>query len=717
MNPNPNSYLFQNINRGQQQPLTPVVGVVPTVIKPTVIHSNGGHGSTNLNNFVVIQPQYQQPQQQNPYQHQQQQIYQQQQQIYQQQINKPPSPNPIQQQPQPSTPFSDYLTKIFDKFNNFSNYHLGVDLSQFDKYEVPSQREFNSIALKIKQNQHIHTGLMPFILATEQYQPPNEFNKVDVIQYYLDGLLSLLVVKSLSGEKTKYDKQIPLFIVKCKSMIEKLSKYLQQQLYNSSNNCNSNSSIVLQNQQKNNPIINHFNKELDMIKNIIVYIQSHEINSETSVYFSKTLFSLLSNKGYFWTIEENNENLKLQYYDIICTDLNRLVQSNAKDNQFKYLMGCYCYSYFKICQGIHNIDSSRFISWPTQKSFDPKIYQLLKSSLEISNNNFVEAFKDPISGSYMWLIYAKTCSLLNYEDKAHIWIQYFINEAYDRVSAASFIQFDPDIAHYRTHDWFIEIMKSIEDEKKNRLIEEQKNAASIASAPITINNNNSNNNNNNNQTITYSGSPSIHGNPGVYELYQEFKENLFLNGMVFKNMNHDTQLIGSNILTDLNSLHPPLQSKEVEIAQKRLDERLELYMLKNSKEIPGDGNCQMHALSDQIYDDIGHSQEIRKTIVDWLRKNKDFQLPNGATLNQFVMSNNWDDYCDEMAKLGNWGDHLTLLAAAEIYGMKISIISSVESSSNFFIEIIPTKIKKEKVLLLSHYAEFHYGSLGLIHNP
>jgi len=711
---NPNGYIFQQIQRGQPQ----------GIIHPTIIHNvnkttpnsttaiTGVHG----NNVVLIQPQYQQqqplPQQQIPHNVQ---VVQPQQQVYQQPIVSPT----LQQQPQhPLNPFSGYLVKIYEKINSFSTYHLGSDLVLFDKCSVPTPKEFSSIALKIKHNQHIHTQLLPFVLPSEPYQTPREFNKVDVIQYFLDGLSSLLVVKLLSGDKTIYDKQIPLFRVKCKSMIEKLSKYYQYQQQQQQINCNN--SIVQQQQQQNqqqqqqqqkilNPIVNHFNRELEMIKNINEYIQTGEINSEASVHLSKTLFSLLTNKGHFWSIEENNENLKLQHYNIIYSDLQRLTISNPKDPSFKYLFGCYCYSFFKIYQALHNIDSSRFISYSSHKSFDSKIYEILKFYLETSNRNLVEAFKDPISSTVIWLIYAKTCCLLNFEDKAHIWIQYFINEAYDRVSAASIIQFDPDIAHYRNESWFIEIMKSIEEEKKNRIIEEEK----------LINNNNNNNTNttsNTGNTTTYSGSPSINGNPGVYELYQEFKDNLFLNGMVLKNMNHDTELIGSNILNDLN-LHPPLQSKEVELAQKRLDERLELYLLKNSKEIPGDGNCQMHALSDQIYGDISHSQEIRKTIVEWLKKNKDFQLPNGATLNQFVNNNNWDDYCAEMAKLGNWGDHLTLLAAAEIYGMKISIISSVESTSNFFIEIIPTKIKKEQVLLLSHYAEFHYGSLCFINNP
>ncbi|EGC29451.1 hypothetical protein DICPUDRAFT_84523 [Dictyostelium purpureum] len=156
-------------------------------------------------------------------------------------------------------------------------------------------------------------------------------------------------------------------------------------------------------------------------------------------------------------------------------------------------------------------------------------------------------------------------------------------------------------------------------------------------------------------------------------------------------------------------LQPP-QLSEVEKAHKRLNKRLELYQLMERREIPGDGNCQMHALSDQLYGNLNHSRAIRNIIVTWLRKNRGFSLSNGATLSEFVTTTSWDQYCNNMSKNGTWGDHLTLVAAAEIFRINISIISSVETQSNFVTEITPSK-KSDHGILLSHFAEFHYGSL------
>jgi len=153
------------------------------------------------------------------------------------------------------------------------------------------------------------------------------------------------------------------------------------------------------------------------------------------------------------------------------------------------------------------------------------------------------------------------------------------------------------------------------------------------------------------------------------------------------------------------------ENEYVKKQKQRLQERLELYQLKPKRDIPGDGNCQMYAVSDQMYDRIDKSVEIRKNVVVWLRNHKDWELPNGAILHQFVHDRPWEDYCTAMAKDGCWGDHLTLLAMSELYGVIISILSSVEGD-NFITEIHPTVKKMDKVVMLSHYAEFHYGSLA-----
>jgi hypothetical protein len=178
--------------------------------------------------------------------------------------------------------------------------------------------------------------------------------------------------------------------------------------------------------------------------------------------------------------------------------------------------------------------------------------------------------------------------------------------------------------------------------------------------------------------------------------------------------------------------------------------------------IPGDGNCQFASLSDQLFGTLFYADAIRANIVGWLRRNGDLELvrflafpfaslryfaltvflvppsaaqPNGAKMREFVHTGTWDEYCSQMvladfictyvvtgadvssnvtclvqAVTGTWGDHLTLVAASELFGRPITIISSV-NDSNFMADIVPRVTRTTKPIFLSHYAEFHYTSI------
>jgi len=146
---------------------------------------------------------------------------------------------------------------------------------------------------------------------------------------------------------------------------------------------------------------------------------------------------------------------------------------------------------------------------------------------------------------------------------------------------------------------------------------------------------------------------------------------------------------------------------------KILNQRLELYGLKEKTQILGDGNCQFAAIADQIYGDPEYAQKVREFAVAWLRKNPDFKLRNGATIKDFLQVEffpTWEDYCDYMETPGMWGDHLTLTAISELYNTRIFILSSVEGTDPSTI-IVPSKWSEGKTIYLSHLHELHYGSL------
>ncbi|KAK4799389.1 hypothetical protein SAY86_024754 [Trapa natans] len=132
----------------------------------------------------------------------------------------------------------------------------------------------------------------------------------------------------------------------------------------------------------------------------------------------------------------------------------------------------------------------------------------------------------------------------------------------------------------------------------------------------------------------------------------------------------------------------------------RLSQRLQLYDLVERK-VDGDGNCQFRALSDQLYQTPDRHESVRMEIVN--------QLSANSRVYEGYVPMEYDEYLSKMSRNGEWGDHVTLQAAADAYGVKILVITSFKDTC--YIEIVPSNQKGEKVLLLSFWAEVHYNSI------
>ena len=150
--------------------------------------------------------------------------------------------------------------------------------------------------------------------------------------------------------------------------------------------------------------------------------------------------------------------------------------------------------------------------------------------------------------------------------------------------------------------------------------------------------------------------------------------------------------------------------------KKENKERLESRLRKNGfclKDVPADGNCQFYSISDQIYGDITHADEIRCATTEWLRSNS-YKEIDGTPLCCFISDETWDEYCDKIGRNGTWGDHMTLVAMANVYNLKIMIISSVRGD-NYITEVYPDPPlqgrEPPRKITISHFAESHYGSV------
>ncbi|CAD6268416.1 unnamed protein product [Miscanthus lutarioriparius] len=157
----------------------------------------------------------------------------------------------------------------------------------------------------------------------------------------------------------------------------------------------------------------------------------------------------------------------------------------------------------------------------------------------------------------------------------------------------------------------------------------------------------------------------------------------------------------------------------------RLLDRLVLYGLVDLK-VKGDGDCQFRALSDQFYQTPEHHRLVRQQVVK--------QLESHPEIYAGYVPMDYRDYLGKMSKSGEWGDHVTLQAAADthavsvmglqadwsalselhcmagaLYGVKIFILTSFRDTC--YIEILPVVEKSRRVICLSFWAEVHYTSI------
>ncbi|CAK9168332.1 unnamed protein product [Ilex paraguariensis] len=97
-----------------------------------------------------------------------------------------------------------------------------------------------------------------------------------------------------------------------------------------------------------------------------------------------------------------------------------------------------------------------------------------------------------------------------------------------------------------------------------------------------------------------------------------------------------------------------------------LSARLTTYSLVELR-IEGDGNCQFRALADQLFRNPDYHKHVRKEVVK--------QLKHFRKLYEGYVPMKYKSYLKKMKKLGEWGDHVTLQAAADRIDYAVSFVS------------------------------------------
>ncbi|XP_062173123.1 OVARIAN TUMOR DOMAIN-containing deubiquitinating enzyme 12-like isoform X3 [Alnus glutinosa] len=175
----------------------------------------------------------------------------------------------------------------------------------------------------------------------------------------------------------------------------------------------------------------------------------------------------------------------------------------------------------------------------------------------------------------------------------------------------------------------------------------------------------------------------------------ELTDEYALDGEVGKRLN---QMVPVPHVPRINGEIPSVD--EATLDHQRLLDRLQLYDLFEHK-VQGDGNCQFRAISDQFYRTPEHHNFVREQVIN--------QLKSYPEIYEGYVPMAYGDYLEKMSKSGEWGDHVTLQAAADLYGVKIFVITSFKDTC--YIEILPHLERSKRVIYLSFWAEVHYNSI------
>lgn len=138
--------------------------------------------------------------------------------------------------------------------------------------------------------------------------------------------------------------------------------------------------------------------------------------------------------------------------------------------------------------------------------------------------------------------------------------------------------------------------------------------------------------------------------------------------------------------------------------------------------VPGDNNCQFHALVDQLAQNgvAGlTARTLRTQAVGWLEANAEKPMDDGTeggahvTLREAIGVSDWRRYLADMKRHGvTWGDEGTLLAVSALYRAEIVVISSLSEEYCHIVRPPPAwRLPLRMRLFLGHLHEYHYESV------
>eukprot|EP01060_Flectonema_neradi_P005267 TRINITY_DN1349_c1_g3_i2.p1 TRINITY_DN1349_c1_g3~~TRINITY_DN1349_c1_g3_i2.p1 ORF type:complete len:442 (+),score=47.88 TRINITY_DN1349_c1_g3_i2:149-1474(+) len=151
---------------------------------------------------------------------------------------------------------------------------------------------------------------------------------------------------------------------------------------------------------------------------------------------------------------------------------------------------------------------------------------------------------------------------------------------------------------------------------------------------------------------------------------------------------------------------PPARSLNTE--RDALDTQLKRYGFIEHP-VKADGNCLFRSLAWHLYGDDSRHKEVRSQVVNHLSTNSEKYSP--------FVDEDYRSYLKEMSRQDTWGDHVTLQAAADSYGLLFHVITSSEKSKCHQIRPRVAATRDQEPLWLSFCATPHAEHYNPVTRP
>ena len=119
-------------------------------------------------------------------------------------------------------------------------------------------------------------------------------------------------------------------------------------------------------------------------------------------------------------------------------------------------------------------------------------------------------------------------------------------------------------------------------------------------------------------------------------------------------------------------------------------------------QIEADGNCQFRALADQLFGDQECYAECRAAAINQLRSEPD-------RYREFI-TEDWETYVSRIENDREWGDNITLQAAADYYEVTAHVYSH-DPEMDFPLMLPSMHLDADRIIRLSHEPGVHYNSV------